>query len=287
MVVCTLGDLVLEVVVRFEQPLAEGDDSRAAITVGVGGQAANVAAWAAKLGVRARYLGVRGRDSAGRLLESELRARGVDMCGPRRGANGVVVSLVSPDGERSMASDRRSSSDFPPLQMDPAWLIGCDWLHVSGYSLTEGELLATAEIAAATVHDAGGRVGVDASSWTLIEDLGAERFGERVRSLRPEVLFATEREFETLGSVRLAETVIVKRGARGCTVIADGPHEHYDAVPAEQIDATGAGDAFAAGYLVGGIELALEAGACCVSQIGAMPTVDLEPAAFQREEISP
>jgi sugar/nucleoside kinase (ribokinase family) len=59
----------------------------------------------------------------------------------------------------------------------------------------------------------------------------------------------------------------VKRGADG--VVVDG--EAFPAVPTEVVDATGAGDAFAAGFLVGGVEVGLEAAARCCAQIGAMP----------------
>ena len=59
----------------------------------------------------------------------------------------------------------------------------------------------------------------------------------------------------------------MKRGARGIAV--DG--EEHDAVPAEAVDSTGAGDALAAGFIVGGARLALETAARCVAQVGAMP----------------
>src|SRR5215216_5920875 len=107
MVVCTLGDLLLDVVVKPAKPLSGGDDTRADTRVGPGGQAANVAAWAASLGAEARFVGKRGDDEAGRLVASGLAAHGVEVLGPvAPGRNGVVVSLVSPDGDRTMASDR-------------------------------------------------------------------------------------------------------------------------------------------------------------------------------------
>ena len=51
------------------------------------------------------------------------------------GRNGVVVSLVSPDGDRTMASDRGVAPDLRPDELDPAWLADGDHLHLSGYSL--------------------------------------------------------------------------------------------------------------------------------------------------------
>ena len=80
--IATLGDLTLDVVVRLEQPLAPGDDVRAQTRTGAGGQAANVAAWAAALGADARCIAKRGDDAAGELVASELAARGVELAGP-------------------------------------------------------------------------------------------------------------------------------------------------------------------------------------------------------------
>jgi sugar/nucleoside kinase (ribokinase family) len=87
----------------------------------------------------------------------------------------------------------------------------------------------------------------------------------RVRALAPDVVFAGERERDTFGP--MTTDWIVKRGSLG--VIAGG--ENHAAHAAEVVDTTGAGDALAAGYLVGGIELGLEAAARCVAKLGAMP----------------
>lgn len=267
MLVCTLGDLLLDVVVRLEQPLAAGDDAVAATRAGAGGQAANVAAWAAALGARARFVGKRGADGAGRLIADELAGHGVELAGPAEGRAGVVVSLVGPDGDRSMASDRGCCPDLAPEELDPAWFEGCDWLHVAGYSLVREPIGAAAERAAALARGAGARISADLSSSTVIEAYGAERFGGRLALLEPSVLFATERELCLVRLTNYSGTMVVKRGPEGFTV--DG--RPYAAAPVEAVDATGAGDALAAGFLVGGPELAREAAARCVSRMGAMP----------------
>jgi sugar/nucleoside kinase (ribokinase family) len=64
MLVCTLGDLTLDVVVRLGGAVAAGGDVDAQIAIGPGGQAANVAAWAATLGAVARFVGRSGADDA-------------------------------------------------------------------------------------------------------------------------------------------------------------------------------------------------------------------------------
>jgi len=70
--IATLGDVLLDVVVLLAEPLAPGGDVRASSTAGAGGQAANVAAWAAELGADARCIAKRGDDPAGELVAREL-----------------------------------------------------------------------------------------------------------------------------------------------------------------------------------------------------------------------
>jgi ribokinase len=260
--VCSIGDLLLDVIVRLDSSIAPDTDTYVATRVGVGGQAANVAAWAAALGGRGRVIAKRGDDAAGRMLADELAARGVEAAGPvAPGATGTVVSLVTPDSRRSMLSDRGVSPLLRPDELDAAWLDGCDWLHVPGYSLVRAPLAEAALAAARTA----GRVSLDVSSTAAVIEAGVDVFAERAATLAPEVVFATEEE---AGLVDVeAQTVVVKLGARGCRV--DG--EELPALPAKVVDTTGAGDAFAAGFLLGGAELALEAAARCVQTMGAVP----------------
>ena len=109
------------------------------------------------------------------------------------------------------------------------------------------------------------RVSVDLSSTTAIEEVGVARFLEALDELEPEVVFANEDEAALVGELEY-ETV-VKRGAAGCRV---GGRE-YPAESADVVDPTGAGDAFAAGYLLEGPDLALAAAARCVAKMGSMP----------------
>jgi ribokinase len=265
-VICTLGDLLLDVVVRLEGPIAEDTDTYGRTRVGAGGQAANVAAWAAALDGRARFVGKRARDPVGRLLADELRARGVEVVGPEvEAGTGTVVSVATPDGARTMLSDRGVSTDLRPEELEPAWLEGCEWLHLPGYSLVAPPLRDAALAAAAGAP----RVSVDLSSTAAIEAAGLSEFRTAVAEARPEVVFANEAEAALVGDVEAA-TVVVKRGGRGCSVRSPERAVELAALEAEVVDSTGAGDAFAAGFLLGGAELALEAAARCVSKLGGM-----------------
>ena len=252
--ICVLGDAHLDVVVSARGPVAEETDTPARTSVGVGGQAANVAAWVAAPG--------RGTDLASRLVAGELGRRAVELVGPViEGRTGVVVSLT--DGAtRSMLTDRGVGPELAVGLLQPDWLDGCDWLHLPAYSLVAEPVAGAALAAAARVP----RLSIDLSSTAALRAYGARRFGELIARLRPDVVFGNEAEAALVGDLPGTE-LVVKLGPRG--VRAGGTV--FPALPTQPVDATGAGDAFAAGYLVGGIRLGLEAAARAVATMGAMP----------------
>jgi ribokinase len=274
--IATFGDVLLDVVVLLAEPLAPGGDVRASNRAGAGGQAANVAAWAAELGAEARCIAKRGNDPAGELVARELDARGVELVGPvAEGATGVVASIVH-GGDRSLASDRGVAPSFTPEELDDGWL-ACDVLHVSGYALLLEPIATTALSAARLAREQGARISVDVAAWTEIRSYGPVAFRELLDEVAPDVLFATEAEWELLGGAYLTAPVgVLKRGARGCTVFTQDAKLDFAAVEAEVVDPTGAGDALAAGFLVGGsLEEAarrgLAAAARCVANVGSLP----------------
>jgi sugar/nucleoside kinase (ribokinase family) len=183
------------------------------------------------------------------------------------GRNGVVVSLVASDGARTMLSDRGVAPELRAEELDVRWFGGCDWLHLSGYSLFRRPIDEAAAKAAGAVQGQGGRLSVDLSSAAAIDAYGPERLVNRLELLRPDVVFANEGELAAIGGRPPGTTLVVKRGAEGFTV----NDTSYAALQGEIVDTTGAGDALAAGFLVGGPELAAQAAARCVAQLGAMP----------------
>jgi ribokinase len=272
-VLCTLGDLLLDVIVRLEEALEPGTDAAAQTRTGAGGQAANVAAWAAALGAEARFVGKRGDDPAASLAAGELARLGVTVFGPvALGRNGVVVSIVGEEGERAMASDRGVAPTLSADELEPAWFEGSTHLHLSGYSLMASPIDGAASRAAGLVRAGGGTVSVDLASRRVIADFGAERLRSVLREFVPDLVFANEVERAEVGpDAAVDATWVLKRGAAGAAIERDGQRSEFPAVPTEVVDTTGAGDAFAAGYLVGGVELALETAARCVSNLGATP----------------
>jgi ribokinase len=266
--ICAIGDLILDVVVLPSAPLAHDGDTPATIRVSAGGQAANVAAWAAALGARSRLICARGTDQAGELAAAHLERLGVEICGPVvEGSGGVVVSTREVDGARTMASDPGVAGRLDPAALDPEWVTQADVLHVSGYCLLRE---AQAEAALAAARHAR-RVTVDLASAHDIELFGAERFTALVRALGPDLVFANEAEHAAVPD--LEANWVIKLGARGAIF----PEGRLAATRVTAVDTTGAGDALAAGYLVGGPRLAIDAATRCVKGIGAMPAAGYRP----------
>ena len=262
-VICVLGDAHLDVVVCAREPLARETDTRARTSVGAGGQAANVAAWVVALGGRARLVAARATDPASALVAAELARRGVDLVGPViEGRTGVVVSLSDGGGSRSMLTDRGVGPQLAASELRRHWFDGCARLHLPAYSLVSAPIRDAALAAAAQAP----RVSVDLSSTAALRAYGVDRFRALLARVVPDVVFGDEAEAELVGDLPGTE-LVVTRGPRGVRVGGT----LYPALPTRPVDSTGAGDAFAAGYLLGGVDLGLRAAARAVAGMGAMP----------------
>jgi sugar/nucleoside kinase (ribokinase family) len=155
-------------------------------------------------------------------------------------------------------------------------VVGGEVLHVAGYTLLRGPGAEAAMLLAGAARRYGARVSLDLSTAHGIAQLGRATMRERVAALAPDVVFANEDEAAAFGEP-LAETWVVKRGALGCTVEHAGERTAYAAIGVDGVvDTTGAGDAFAAGFLLGSdladaAQRAQAAAARCVTRIGALP----------------
>jgi sugar/nucleoside kinase (ribokinase family) len=253
-VLAALGDLVEDVVVLLDGPIAVGSDTVSRISRRRGGSAANVAAATAGLGVGARFLGQVGDDAVGRALVAELAAQGVDVSRVRHaGATGTIVALVDPSGERSMLTDRRTCVDLGEAGGD--WLDSVEVLHVPFYSLAAGPIAATASSLIERAHSCGVAVSIDTSSTAVLEAAGPDAVRELLERRRPSVILANRDEAAVLGidGPVAGATTVVKRGPDPATVHVPGARRIDVASPAlgDVGDTTGAGDAFAAGFLTG------------------------------------
>jgi sugar/nucleoside kinase (ribokinase family) len=278
--VACLGDIMLDVIVDVPDGFVPDDDTPAHITFAAGGQAANVAGWVQEYGGRARLFGPRAAEGPGKFVDEALEEQGIEVHGPVTGRAGTVVSMVS-RGSRSLASDPGTSAWLEEVRQGP-WLEDADWLFVSGYAIFRAPHPQLLVDVAAVAKRQGTRVAVDLSSASLIYAYGASRFRRVWQSMRPDVVFANESEWaaaQGAGDVEEvpgfgaggATVLVLKRGKKGCSFVIDGVEDHRDALPGPVVDVTGAGDALAAGFLLGGPDLAMEVAARCVAQVGAQP----------------
>jgi sugar/nucleoside kinase (ribokinase family) len=279
--IIVVGDVVTDVLAMYADPLAVGSDTGARIELTGGGSAANTAAWLASIGVPVTLVAVVGDDGAGGDRIEELALGGVD-CAIRRapGAATGTVMVLSQAGERTMLSDRGANLLLSGADIDAALAGAPDavHLHLSGYVLLDEASRAAGRYALRAAHERGLTTSVDAASVGPLRRTGGDVFLAWVRGA--DVLLANSDEAAVLPAA-MADHVrytVIKRGADGA--VWTNPHIEVPADPAEVVDVTGAGDAFAAGFLAAWCsgadpEEALRAGtrlgARAVSSAGARP----------------
>ncbi|BCJ67169.1 carbohydrate kinase family protein [Polymorphospora rubra] len=291
--IVVLGDLVTDVLAVLAGPLVTGSDTRAGISVSGGGQAANTAAWLAAEGTPVTLIGAVGADPDGRARVAELAGLGVDTAihESADAPTGTVIVLVH-DGDRTMVTDRGANLRLPAGHVDAALAArpGARHLHLSAYTLLDAGSRDAGLRALAVARGRGLSTSVDAASAEPLRQVGAAVFLDWVRDV--DLLLANADEATVLagdrGPAEQARTLsagvrhaVVKLGAAGAVWAGpDGDVVGTAGRPVPVVDATGAGDAFAAGLLgtwVGGDgpRAALQAGAAlgavAVSTVGARP----------------
>jgi sugar/nucleoside kinase (ribokinase family) len=260
-----LGDLMLDVVVAPEHPLEHGTDVPGSLRFRTGGSAANVARAFARLGGGASFIGSVGSDAWGRRLAAALREDGVTARVVIAGqVTGRLAAVVDRGGERSFVTERAAADLLRPDDVRAAWLRRCGVLHVPAYSLFHDPVARAAARGAELAHEASAMVSVDTASRGPLLAFGRAAAWERIAGLRPDLLFANRGEAVALAGTTssraaarlldLAPVVVVKDGPAGCAVAwrdATGVVAELDvaASPIAAADTTGAGDAFAAGFL--------------------------------------
>jgi len=250
-VLVTVGDLVEDVVVWPEAPNRYATDNPSAVHRSRGGSAANVAVFASAL-VPTRFIGCVGDDPVAAILTSELAGHGVDVRVQRRGRTGTIVVLVDADGERTMYPDRAAAAEL--TEVPESWLESAALLHAPSYCFAAQPAASAVAGMIGYAHRAGLPVSLDASSTAMIETYGLARYLDLVESVRPAVFFANAHEARLLDVTRpqfATALVVVKNGADSTTVTwPGGAAQTVPVPPAPPVrDSTGAGDAFAAGFL--------------------------------------
>ena len=255
---CVIGDLVEDIVVWLPESLNYGADTPSRIVRTRGGSASNVAVFAATVARKetnqaasSRLIAQVGDDRLGDQLVGTLRDAGVDPCVVRSGRTGSIVVIVSPDGERTMITDRAAATE---LDLAPEnWFENVSLLRVPGYSLFSEPLATATRSCITTAHEKNIPVTIDASSASLILAYGVAKFRSLVAEIRPKIFFCNTDEAEVMNLTTQPldlDIVVIKSGARPTALIENKVVKMIEVEPVgEIIDTTGAGDAFAAGFL--------------------------------------
>src|SRR5271168_4884639 len=255
--VLLIGDVMTDVIVRPEGPLAKGSDRRASIAFKPGGSAANQAAWLASFGVKVDFVGRVGTAD----VQSEtawLKAIGVTpwLAGDTEHETGRLIALIDPDGERSFLTDRGANDAVEAGDIPDALIAQAAHIHLSGYAFF-------APSSRAAVVDVMRRAGVkpisvDPASAEFLREVGAKNFLAWTRGAA--ILFPNAEEAAILAGSNDPETqcarlaalyplVVVKRGPAGCEAAEGARRWRVNAPKVQALDTTGAGDAFVAAFL--------------------------------------
>lgn len=258
----------------------------------LGGAATNTARWLAQLGFEVRLFAAVGTDPLGDLALQELAKAGISSRFLRRvpQKTGICCAIVDERGERPLFTSRGANASLsPPLPL--GWLLGADWLHISGYALLEEGSRKAAKEALDQARSLGipvsldpGMVAVHGHGAHLSEispvDIFLPNEGEARVLFGEEVLRAS-----TFAREKYGGRVFLKYGARGCFVWDGENLRHIPAISVEVQDSLGAGDAFNAGVIAaalwGGSPLAQgilgnALGALCVAGLTAEPDTVLK-----------
>jgi sugar/nucleoside kinase (ribokinase family) len=291
--IVVVGDLMVDVVAAAAAPLAHASDTDARVRWTGGGAAANVAAWLAAGGAPVALVARAGDDVAGRGAVAELAAAGVDVRVALDGVRptGTCVVVIGTDGERTMLPDRGANLALAVDDLPAELFVAGGHLHLSGYVLLHDGPRAAGLAALDRARAAGMTVSVDPASAAPLRTAGvADVLGwiagaDVLLPNRDEAAVLTgEAEPERAARALVARAgvgeVVVTLGAEGALWTDGSRVLRVACADVEVVDTTGAGDAFAAGWLAArrdGADAAEALAAACglgsraVGRVGARP----------------
>jgi sugar/nucleoside kinase (ribokinase family) len=263
-----------------------------------GGSAANTIAWISALGGRAAYIGKIAADQLGDVFEHDIRATGVTYDTPRL-AEGLSTArcliFVTPDGQRTMQTFLGATTQLGPEDVNMEYITSSKVLYLEGYLWDQPRAKQAMRDAAVAAKKAGVKV-----SLTLSDAFCVDRYRSEFLDLvehHVDILFANEHEILSLYEVHTfdealqrvrhhCEIAALTRSEKGSVILRGDDVHVIDAEPGiTVVDTTGAGDAYAGGFLYAythGFDLAIAGrlggamAAEVISRIGPRPQTDVK-----------
>ncbi|MCB1181388.1 MAG: adenosine kinase [Chlamydiia bacterium] len=221
----------------------------------LGGSARNTIQGMVRLGEKCAFLGMIGKDKTAKTYQSLLENEGIiSLLLESETPSAIVLSIVTPDGERTMRTFQGASIEFRGRHLDPIYFSKTKLVHIEGYALYNEDLV---ESACRMAQEAGAKISFDLSSFEVVNV-----FKDKILYFLEEyidIVFSNDDECMALwgesGEIacdhlaNLCEVGLVLMGEKGAWVRKGGHKAHCPAYPVKPVDTTGAGDLFASGFL--------------------------------------
>lgn len=220
-----------------------------------GGSAANTIHGIAKLGGKCGYIGKISDDEMGRFYVSDFNANHINthfFYSPT--GTGHATALVSQDSERTFGTYLGAALELVPEEMTAEIIGQYGIMHIEGYLVQNHALI---EAAMKTAKENGLLVSIDMASFNIVEQ-NLEFLHTIIRNY-VDIVFANEEEalaltgknpLEALQVISgMCDIAVVKLGAQGSVIKTRDRMIRIEAIPANSVDTTGAGDIYAAGFL--------------------------------------
>ena len=221
-----------------------------------GGSAANTITCTSIFGMPSGYIGKIGNDELGHLFKSTMEQYGVkaNLLYGTKSSGRCMVFITGANAERTFASYMGSALEMGPEDLKPEYFQGWDYFHIEGYLVQNQDLILKAVQMAKA---AGCIISIDMASYNVVES--NEAFLHNLVDDYVDIVFANETEARSFTKLEPKEAVaelakrckiaVVKVGKDGSMVQSGDEYHYIEAWPAATIDATGAGDTYAAGFL--------------------------------------
>lgn len=221
-----------------------------------GGSAANTITCTSIFGMPSGFIGKVGDDELGHLYKSTLEQSGVKttLLLGTKGSGRAMCFITGPNAERTFADYMGAALEMVPEDLKPGYFKGYDYFHIEGYLVQNQDLIRKAVQMA---KEAGCKISIDMASYNVVES--NEAFFHNLVDRYVDIVFANESEARAYTKLepreavdalsRQCEIAVVKVGKDGSMVKRRDEYHYIEAWPAATVDATGAGDTYAAGFL--------------------------------------
>lgn len=228
-------------------------------SLSLGGSADNTIRAMARLGCKVGFIGKVGQDTTGDFFEQALENLGIKPVIFRgKNRSGKCVSLISPDGERTMLTHLGAALEMKADEISNDIFKGYDCLYIEGYLVQDHTLI---ESVARNAKSCNLKVAIDLASFNVVEE-NLDFLRDLVEKY-VDIVFANEDEAKTFTGEeepinalqyisQMCELAVVKIGMKGALIKQGEKVVHVGIMKAaKRVDTTGAGDFYAAGFLYG------------------------------------